>query len=62
MEDAKRQGAKSTAPSGDERRARLASALRDNLRKRKAQARARASAEATHPDPLPPGEGGTKRG
>ena len=62
MEDVKRPGAKGTAPSGGERRARLAAALRDNLRKRKAQARARASAEATHPDPLPPGEGGAKRG
>jgi hypothetical protein len=62
MEDAKTPAPKTMARTSDERRARLAAALRDNLRKRKAQARARAIAEASRPDPLPAGEGGAKRG
>ena len=61
MKDAKRPGVKGTAPSGGERRARLAAALRDNLRKRKSQSRARASAEAPRSDPLPPGESPSER-
>ncbi|RVT95276.1 hypothetical protein EOD42_16975 [Rhodovarius crocodyli] len=44
------QAAKTPAPKGgDEREARLAAALRENLRRRKAQARARADSPA--PDP-----------
>jgi hypothetical protein len=48
MDDTKPPGAKTTpSPTeGAERRARLAAALRENLRKRKAQARARATPAA----------------
>jgi hypothetical protein len=63
MKDAKTPAPKTMAGAGDERRTRLAAALRDNLRKRKAQARARAIAETgAHPEPRPPGEGGAKSG
>jgi hypothetical protein len=66
MEDAKRPASNSRTTTGDERRARLAAALRENLRKRKAQARARGIGEAGAeriPDPDPfPAEGGAKRG
>ena len=40
-------------PAATEREARLAAALRENLRKRKAQARARE--QATEPQATPPG-------
>jgi hypothetical protein len=40
----------------DEKQARLAAALRENLKRRKAQARARRSEEAQAREPVPPSE------
>ena len=40
----------------DERQARLAAALRENLKRRKAQARARRSDEAQAQKPVPPAQ------
>ncbi|PZR89235.1 hypothetical protein [Bosea sp. CRIB-10] len=45
----------------DERRARLAAALRENLKRRKAQARARRASETTAEDTLPPTQADTPR-
>jgi hypothetical protein len=47
MDDSKRQGREDGSPraGSPERRARLAAALRENLKKRKAQLRARAGAD-----------------
>jgi hypothetical protein len=40
----------------DEKRARLAAALRENLKRRKAQARARRADEADGQEPAPPAQ------
>ncbi|MGE7470899.1 hypothetical protein ACQKLX_15755 [Bosea sp. NPDC003192] len=45
----------------DERRARLAAALRENLKRRKAQARARRASETTAEDMLPPTQADSPR-
>ncbi|WP_265058095.1 hypothetical protein [Bosea sp. UC22_33] len=45
----------------DEKQARLAAALRENLKRRKAQARARRSDEAQTREPEPPSQADTSR-
>ena len=45
----------------DEKQARLAAALRENLKRRKAQARARRSDEAQAREPEPPSQADTSR-
>jgi hypothetical protein len=45
----------------DEKQARLAAALRENLKRRKAQARARRSEEAAAQEPVPPVQAETSR-
>ncbi len=45
----------------DEKQARLAAALRENLKRRKAQARARRSDEAQAREPAPPSQADTSR-
>ncbi|TAJ27734.1 MULTISPECIES: hypothetical protein [unclassified Bosea (in: a-proteobacteria)] len=50
-----------TRPADDEKQARLAAALRENLKRRKAQARARRSEEAGPQQPEPSAQGGDDR-
>ena len=50
-----------TRPADDEKQARLAAALRENLKRRKAQARARRSEEAGPEQPEPSAQADDRR-
>lgn len=57
----RRVDALSRQPAEDEKRARLAAALRENLKRRKAQARARKADEADAEQTAPPAQADSQR-